>query len=68
MKNFPLRANFEKIELVEYLSMGCAMSEENYIFDFSIGQRIHRKTDLIQLLKVIYKFIKLRTLQQNKMN
>ncbi|CAD8200458.1 unnamed protein product [Paramecium octaurelia] len=46
-----LYANFEKFEQDEYLSIGCAMCEENYIFDFTIGQCIHQEPSLSNCLR-----------------
>ncbi|CAD8214588.1 unnamed protein product [Paramecium octaurelia] len=46
-----LYANFEKFGYDEFLNVGCAMCEENYMFDFIIGKCIYKQPSLSTCLR-----------------
>ncbi|CAD8177415.1 unnamed protein product [Paramecium octaurelia] len=41
-----LYANFERFRFDEFINIGCAMCEVNYIFDFQIGKCIYKQPSL----------------------
>ncbi|CAD8183302.1 unnamed protein product [Paramecium octaurelia] len=53
-----LYANFDKFELDENLSVGCAFCEENFIFDFTIGSCIYKLQTLPNCLRSYINFQK----------
>ncbi|CAD8148222.1 unnamed protein product [Paramecium pentaurelia] len=46
-----LYANFKKFDADEQLDIGCALCEQNYIFDFTIGQCLYKKPSLPNCLR-----------------